>query len=128
MDWYMKVLRQYANFAGRARRKEYWFFVLFNFILVFVLAAIDRQTGLLIHGGAVGTPDGSVGLLSGLYSLAVLLPSLGVSIRRLHDTNRTGWWLLISLVPVLGFIVLLIFFVAAGTPGSNAYGADPKAA
>lgn len=121
MDWYMKVIRQYANFVGRARRKEYWFFVLFNFIIVFVLAMIDRSTGL--H-----SPGGSFGLLSGLYSLAVLLPSLGVSIRRLHDTNRTGWWILISLIPLLGFVVLLVFFVSAGTAGTNTYGSDPKAA
>jgi uncharacterized membrane protein YhaH (DUF805 family) len=121
MDWYMAVLRQYANFTGRSRRKEYWFFALFNLIIAFVLAAIDYKSGLYSAGS-------SFGLLSGLYSLAVLLPSLGVSIRRLHDTDRTGWWLVIGLVPLLGFIVLLIFFVSPGTQGVNRYGADPTAA
>jgi uncharacterized membrane protein YhaH (DUF805 family) len=93
-------------------------FVLFNVIISFVLGIIDAILGL-------SSGDG-VGLLGGLYSLAVLLPSIGVSIRRLHDTNRSGWWLLLSFIPILGWIALLIFYVQDSDPGDNQYGSNPK--
>jgi len=129
MNWYLKVLRQYVDFSGRARRTEYWMFTLVNLIVEIVLGFIDRALGLgsfsgTTSGGVAFT--GSLGLLGGLYALAVLLPSLGVSVRRLHDTNRTGWWLLIGLIPFVGTIVLLVFFVLQGTRGPNRYGEDPK--
>ncbi len=131
MQWYLKVLRQYVDFSGRARRREFWMFTLFNAIVVLILEIIDSALGLgAMHGssGQGGVSFGvSLGLLSGLYSLAVLLPSLAVAVRRLHDTDRTGWWLLIGLVPLAGGIVLLVFYVLAGTPGPNRYGPDPKA-
>jgi uncharacterized membrane protein YhaH (DUF805 family) len=119
MNWYLAVLKKYAVFSGRARRKEYWFFLLFNIIITIVLSMVD---------GAMGTfaLEAGLGLLSGIYSLAVLIPSLAVGVRRLHDTNRSGWWLLIGLIPLIGAIVLLIFFVLDGTPGENQYGANPK--
>jgi uncharacterized membrane protein YhaH (DUF805 family) len=120
MDWYIGVLKKYAVFDGRARRKEYWMFFLFNFIVSIVLGIID---GVIGTGG-----NGSVGILGGLYALAVLLPSIGVGIRRLHDTGRSGWWLLIGFVPLIGVLVLIFFFVTAGNPGPNQYGEDPKAA
>lgn len=119
MNWYIGVLKQYAVFSGRARRKEYWFFVLFNIIASAVLTIVDRITGTY-------SADASVGLLSGIYALAVLIPSIAVSVRRLHDTGRTGWWLLIALVPVIGAIVLLIFMVLDSQPGTNEYGPSPK--
>ena len=119
MNWYLEVLRKYLVFEGRARRKEYWFFVLFNIIIGIVLALIDRQTGTL-------NPETGVGFLSGIYSLAVLIPTIAVAIRRLHDTDRSGWWLLILLVPIIGGLVLLVFFVLDGTPGSNQFGPNPK--
>lgn len=115
MNWYLDVLKKYAVFTGRARRTEYWMFVLFNVIIAAVLCVVE---GLL----------GSPGIICGLYSLAVILPSLGVAVRRLHDTNRSGWWILIGLVPLIGAIVLFIFMVLPGTPGENSFGADPKAA
>jgi len=121
MIWYLEVLKKYAMFKGRARRKEYWYFVLFNILITIVLGAIDGVTGLF-------SPDAGIGLLSGLYSLAVLIPSIAVSARRLHDTNRSGWWLLISLVPLIGAIVLLIFMVLDSQAGKNQYGSTPKAA
>ena len=121
MNWYLNVLKQYAVFKGRARRKEYWFFILFNLIASVVLTAIDFMTGLL-------DAELGIGLLSGLYSLAVLVPSLAVTVRRLHDTDRSGWWLLIGLVPLLGAIVLLVFMLLDGTPGDNQHGANPKGA
>ncbi|ANJ67332.1 hypothetical protein A9404_08010 [Halothiobacillus diazotrophicus] len=115
MNWYLDVLKQYAVFNGRARRAEYWYFVLFNLIISIVLGIVDGMLG-----------SSGVGLLGGLYSLAVLIPSLAVSVRRLHDTNRSGWWLLLLLIPLIGFIVILIFMVQDSTPGENTYGSNPK--
>lgn len=114
MNWYLEVLSKYAVFSGRARRMEYWMFVLFNFIAFVILGVLDALIG-------------TAGVLGGLYALAVLVPSLAVGVRRLHDTERTGWWLLIGLVPVVGVIVLLIFMLLEGTSGDNQYGVDPKA-
>ncbi|MEV6414281.1 DUF805 domain-containing protein [Kribbella sp. NPDC051718] len=122
MQWYTDVIKKYAEFSGRARRKEYWMFVLFNAIIGIVLSIID-----LVIGTKFG-PNDSVGVLSGLYSLAVLVPGLAVSWRRLHDTGRSGWWYLINLVPCVGWIVFLVFAIQEGNAGDNAYGPDPKAA
>lgn len=113
MQWYIEVLRKYAVFEGRARRKEYWMFVLVNIIIAFTLGVIE---------GAIG-----VYFFNRIYGLAVLIPSLAVGVRRLHDTNRSGLWLLIGLVPVVGFIVLLIFMAQPGDDGDNQYGSDPLA-
>lgn len=121
INWYLIVLRQYAVFKGRARRKEYWFFFLFNLIASLVLTVVDFITGSL-------DPELGMGLLSGLYTLAVLIPSLAVTVRRLHDTDRTGWWLLIGLVPLIGAIVLLVFMLLDSQSGVNQYGANPKGA
>ena len=121
MNWYLEVLKKYAVFSGRARRKEYWFFALFNAIIVFALTVIDISAGLY-------DAFAEIGLLSGLYSLAVLLPSIAVSVRRLHDIGRTGWWLLIVFIPLVGIIVLLVFAVLDSMPGDNRYGPNPKAA
>lgn len=119
MDWYLGVLKQYAVFKGRARRKEYWFFILFNLIASLLLTLVDFMTGSL-------DAELGMGLLSGLYSLAVLIPSLAVTVRRLHDTGRTGWWLLIGLIPLIGALVLLVFMLLDSQPGDNEYGANPK--
>jgi len=113
MDWYLEVLKKYAVFNGRARRKKYWMFFLFNIIIAFVLGFVESL---------VGSP-GVIGLL---YSLAVLIPGIAVSVRRLHDTERSGWWLLIAFVPIIGAIVLLVFMVQDSKPGQNQYGANPK--
>ncbi|MFI5707888.1 DUF805 domain-containing protein [Kribbella sp. NPDC051620] len=121
MQWYTDVIKKYAEFSGRARRKEYWMFVLFNVIISIVISIVDRIAGLTY--GAANT-----GVLSTIYSLAVLLPSLAVGARRLHDTGRSGWWLLINLVPCVGWIVFLVFAIQEGNAGDNQYGPDPKAA
>lgn len=121
MNWYLEVLKKYAVFSGRARRKEYWFFVLFNIIISIVLAVIDGVTGSF-------SSEAGMGLLGGIYTLAVLIPGIAVSVRRLHDTERSGWWLLIALVPLIGAIVLLVFMVQDSKPGQNQYGANPKEA
>lgn len=121
MSWYLQALKKYAVFSGRSRRMEYWYFVLFNIIVSIVLGVID---GLL---GTSGSYAGA-GLLSGIYGLAVLIPSLAVTVRRLHDIDRSGWWILIALVPLIGVIVLLVFALLEGTPGDNQYGPNPKGA
>lgn len=120
-DAVRKALSNYANFSGRARRSEYWWFFLFVLLGNAILGLIDAA----LFGTA---PDGSpVSLLGGIFSLAMLLPNLAVGARRLHDIDRTGWWLLIALVPVLGALVLIFFFVQRGTDGPNRFGADPLA-
>ena len=113
MNYYLSVLKKYAVFSGRARRAEYWYFVLFNMIIGIVLGIID---------GAIG----SGGILGGIYPLAVLIPSIAVSVRRLHDTNHSGWWLLINLLPLIGTIILVVFLVRDSQPGKNQYGPNPK--
>ena len=112
MSWYLEVLKKYAVFEGRSRRSEFWYFVLFNFIISVVLSIIDR---------AIGTTNAGSGLLDGLYSLAVFIPSIAVGIRRMHDTNRSGWWILLP-------IVNLVFWAEDSNPGDNKYGANPKLA
>src|SRR5215211_6143350 len=121
LSWYLEALKKYAVFSGRSRRMEYWYFVLFNIIVSIVLGVID---GLL---GTSGSYAGA-GLLSGIYGLAVLIPTLAVTVRRLHDIDRSGWWILIGLVPLIGVTVLLVFALLEGTPGDNQYGPNPKGA
>ena len=115
---YVAVLKQYTAFGGRARRKEYWLFHLVSVLICIALVIVDSITGTVSSSG--------LGLLSGLYVLATLLPSLSVSVRRLHDTNRSGWWILISLVPLIGPIVLLVFLVQDSQAETNPYGPNPK--
>lgn len=119
MEWMLMPLRRYAEFSGRSRRKEYWMFVLGYVIVAVVLNIVEGILGLT---GMVGP----YGPLTALFMLAILVPSIAVGIRRLHDTNRSGWWLLLGLVPLIGAIVLIIFFVSDGTSGDNQYGPDPK--
>jgi uncharacterized membrane protein YhaH (DUF805 family) len=121
LSWYLEALKKYAVFSGRSRRTEYWYFVLFNVIVSIVLGLIDALLG-------TGGPYTGAGLLSGIYGLAVLIPTLAVTVRRLHDIDRTGWWILIGLVPLIGGIVLLVFALLDSTPGSNQYGPNPKGA
>ena len=112
--------RKYADFHGRARRSEYWFFFLFTVLASLVGSILDGLFGL--RGG----PYGGTGPIQGLIQLALLLPGLAVGARRLHDTGRSGWWLLIGLIPVVGWIILLVFFVQDSQP-DNQYGPNPKA-
>ncbi|MEI5103064.1 DUF805 domain-containing protein [Streptomyces sp. PmtG] len=114
MHWYLDVLKKYAVFDGRARRAEYWMFSLISGVIGTVLALVDR---------AIGTAF----VLQGIYSLAVLVPGIAVSVRRLHDTSRTGKWLLLFLVPVAGWIALIVMFAQDSAP-ANTYGPNPKAA
>ncbi len=113
MDWYIGVLKNYAVFTGRARRKEYWMFFLINLVISLVLGFIE---------GLLGSP-GTVGIL---YGLAVLIPSIAVAVRRLHDTGRSAWWLLLLLVPLIGVIVFIVFMALDGNAEENEFGANPK--
>ncbi len=113
-EWYLKVLGQYTDFSGRARRKEYWMFVLANFIITAVLSVIDYIIGYNIFVG--------------LYSIAILIPSLAVCVRRLHDIGKSGWWMLICLIPVIGEIWLIVLFCQDSQYGANQWGANPKMA
>lgn len=119
MDWYLGAFRKYFDFNGRAGREEFWYFFLFNMIVSVVLVIIDAS---MLGANQKMT----FAMLSLIYVAVVFLPSLGVSIRRLHDIGRSGWWLLIGLVPLVGTIVLLVFWVSDGNPNENVYGANPK--
>lgn len=119
MNWYFNVLKKYAVFTGRATRREFWMFHLFQLIIAVVLGIVD---GILGTGGS-GSP---VGVLVALYWFATLLPSLAVLVRRLHDTNRSGWWVLFGLIPLVGFIVLLASAIEDSDPSDNRYGPNPK--
>ena len=121
MNWYLKVLKNYAGFSGRARRKEYWMFVLFNLIFGLLAIVLDNVAGTTINPLPYG-------LFYIVYVLAVLIPGLAVSVRRLHDIGKSGWFLFIALIPIVGFIWLLVLFCTGGTPGQNAYGLNPKEA
>ncbi|MGW3289388.1 DUF805 domain-containing protein [Streptomyces sp. NPDC001002] len=115
MSWFIEALKKYAVFSGRARRKEYWNFALFVgiiYVVLLVIALASKQSALL---GLVG-----------LFYLGVLIPSLAVGVRRLHDTGRSGWWLLFGIVPIAGPITLLVFMCSDSAPGANQYGPNPK--
>ena len=122
MEWMTLPLKRYAEFSGRSRRKEYWMFTLLLIIVNVVITIVEATLGL---DASIG---GLYGPLSLLVLLAIIVPSIAVGVRRLHDTNRSGWWMLIALLPIVGGLVLLIFFVLEGTKGPNEYGPDPKEA
>lgn len=119
MNWYLQVLKKYAEFSGRARRKEYWMFALFNIIFLVLAIILDNVLGTAIKG--VG-----YGLFYILYALAVLIPGLAVAVRRLHDVGKSGWMMLIALIPLIGAIWLLVLMVIDSNPGENEYGPNPK--
>ena len=147
-NWYLEVLRKYAVFSGRARRKEFWCFSLVSFIIVLVLTVLDNQLGTF-HRAT------DLGLFVSLYCLAILIPEIAVTVRRLHDTGRSGWWILLmlpygvvgaamgvmsagempeamglvgimSIIGLIGLVVLLVFMVLDSQPGSNQFGSNPK--
>ena len=119
MNYYIEAFRRYTDFIGRSSRSEYWYFILFNFITGLILGLVDIATGSYNF-------ETGYGLLSGLYLLIIILPALAVAVRRLHDTSRSGWFLLIPLIPIVGSIVLIILFATASDNKKNAYGPVPK--
>jgi uncharacterized membrane protein YhaH (DUF805 family) len=126
MKWFIKVLRQYADFSGRARRKECWYFALFNTLAAIAAVMIDVIAGwdLASSRSAMGVPNYGPGFL--FYVVAMLLPGLAVAVRRLHDVGKSGWWMFVCLIPVVGAIWLLILFCTEGQSEQNRYGANPK--
>ena len=116
-QWAMEPLRKYARLSGRASRSEYWWYTLAIIIGSIVLAVVD--------GALFGSAFGGVGLFGGIFALATFVPSLAVSFRRMHDVNRSAWWLLIGLIPLIGTIVVLVWFCSRGTAGENRFGPDP---
>lgn len=115
MNYYLMPWKKYVTFSGRAQRAEYWTFSLVNFVILMALAvpAVSTNNGILIN-------------VATLIVLAMLLPSIAVSVRRLHDTGRNGWWVLIGLIPYVGGIVLFVFTLFDSQPGDNTYGPNPK--
>ena len=113
MDWYLAVLKKYAEFSGRARRKEYWMFALVSFLVSVVI-------------GVLATMVSALGVLTWVYTLATLIPSIAVGVRRLHDTGRSGWWGLLALIPLIGTIIVVVFLCQDGQAGDNAWGPNPK--
>ena len=114
MEYFLLALKKYADFTGRARRKEYWMFILFYVISVVVLSVVEGFIGL-------------TGVLSGIFMLVLLVPSLSAAARRLHDTGRTGWWQLVAIIPIIGTIILIVL-LALDSHDDNNYGPNPKAA
>ena len=117
MNYYLSVWKKYAVFSGRATRSEYWYFTLVNVLIDAVLQILRYA----ITSAAV-----SLSYIVLIYAVAVLIPTLAVSVRRLHDTNRSGWWVLIGFIPFIGALVLIYFFVQDSTPGANQHGPNPK--
>ncbi|MEJ2134817.1 MAG: DUF805 domain-containing protein [Desulfofustis sp.] len=107
---------KYINFSDRAARSEYWWFALFCWGVAVALSILDN----LIFNGASG-----YGIFSTVWGLAIIVPSIGVGVRRLHDLDKSGWWLLLSCIPIIGFFILLFWFIQQGTAGQNRFGADP---
>jgi uncharacterized membrane protein YhaH (DUF805 family) len=119
MNYFTEGFKKYATFSGRATRSEYWYFTLISMIIGIILIIVDLMIGTY-------NEDTEIGLISTIFSLALFIPSLAILVRRLHDTNRTGWWFFILLIPIIGFIVLLVF-LCIDSKEDNKYGANPKA-
>lgn len=115
LDWFKKCLRNYSNFSGRARRKEYWYFVLVQMGLLFIAMMLDSMIF-----------DAETGLFYIVVVLGLFLPSLAVTVRRLHDTSRSGWWFFISILPLIGSIILLVFLASDTKPETNQWGPPAK--
>lgn len=118
MNWYIEALKKYGVFHGRAGRKEYWYFLLVNIIINLILTAIDRKTGNF-------NAQTNAGLFSSIYGLAVLIPAIAVTVRRFHDTGRSGWYWFLWLIPCIGWIIALVFAAQDSAPGDNEYGPNP---
>jgi len=120
MDWMLLPLKRYADFSGRSRRKEYWMFVLGLVIAFVALALVEGVLGL---GGSVA---GVYGPLTLILGIAIIVPSIAVQVRRFHDQDKSGWFVLLGLIPFVGGLIVLVFMVLEGTNGPNRFGADPK--
>ena len=120
LDWMTMPLKRYTDFSGRSRRKEYWFFVLGGFIVAVVLGLIEGILGLS------GMVAGAYGPLTAIFLLGIIVPSIAVQVRRFHDQDKSGWFVLLALIPFIGGLAVLVFMCLEGTKGSNRFGPDPK--
>ena len=118
MEWYINVLREYFNFKGRTHRKEFWIFLLFHVVISITLRLIEQNTGFHLDSSKNGA-------LTLTYSILTTIPMLSVIVRRLHDTNRSGWWVFLTVIPLLGALCLLFLLAKKGFIGVNEYGKDP---
>lgn len=120
MEWMLMPLKRYADFSGRSRRMEYWMFTLFIFLVYIVLAVL----------GAIGgeTVGGIMGILLMIFALGIIVPAIAVQVRRFHDQDKSGWFVLLGLIPGIGGLIVLVFMCLEGTNGPNQYGPDPKGA
>ncbi len=116
MNTYVEVIKKYGDFKGRSRRKEYWIFLLVNVIIGFLIGFVFTL---------IGMPD-VANIVALVYALLIAVPSIALTFRRLHDTGRSAWWLLLTLIPYLGAIVLFVFYALDSQPGDNKYGPNPK--
>lgn len=119
MNWFIKALKQYADFKGRARRKEFWLFILFYFIFYVLAVVLDNVLGITIDYMYVGP-------VTSMFSLVMIIPNLSVTVRRLHDIGKSGWFIFIGLIPVIGSIWLLVLMFKNSQSGTNEYGTNPK--
>ncbi|MFN7846308.1 MAG: DUF805 domain-containing protein [Bacteroidota bacterium] len=119
MNWFLKVLKQFADFSGRARRKEYWMFALFNIIFAFVAVILDNFLGINMNGTVYGP-------IYGLYAIALIIPGIAVFVRRLHDVGKSGWMILVLLIPIIGALWMLVLLCTDSQTGSNKWGQNPK--
>ena len=134
MYWYLKVLKQYTRFNGRARRKEFWYFSLINFLIwlfltifpLWLVSLVPQPDDISNISNGMALVVLAIRLLPNIYSLGVLLPSFAVNIRRLHDVGKSGWWCLISIIPIIGILIVLYFLVQDSEPGANRFGRNPK--
>ena len=123
MQWFLKALSQYADFKGRARRKEYWMFYLFACIIIVIAMILDNLLGITfsLHGESLG-----YGWLYLITALGLFVPTLAVAVRRLHDIGKSGWWYLVILIPLVGVIWLIVLLATDGEKGENKWGTNPK--
>lgn len=119
MNWYLQAFRKYAVFKGRARRQEYWSFMLLHVIVIAVISFLERYF-------AIANPEIHFGKITALYLLVSFVPMQALTVRRLHDSNHSGWWIWLKLLPLLGWLLVQILALLPGTSGSNRHGDDPK--
>ena len=127
MEWMLLPLRRYADFSGRSRRKEYWMFALFNLLIMLGIAILAGMFGGLTGDNAgASSLSGIFIILFGIYALAILVPALAVQVRRFHDQDKSGWFVLLNFIPYIGGLIVFVFMCLDGTKGENRYGPDPK--
>jgi len=126
MNWYLEPLKKYAVFTGRARRKEFWTFTIVNIIIGIILMNIDKSTGTYVYVQYTNGYGYDYGWIHAIFSLAVFIPGIAVMVRRLHDTSRSGFFIFLGLIPIIGFIILLIYMLLDSTPGKNQFGECSK--